>query len=121
MLFKQDVLRTSAQTSCDIEVADGLYSMGVGYGEAVSTTYIYVNNGTAISVDVPAYDLNHKPTNEVPDCTDDLVVKAFNMVNNCMYVQPYSCSLANTLEDMQLPDDTLSASQFIKEHYYEIS
>ena len=95
--------------------------MVVGYGEAVSTSYIYVNKGKAVSVDVPAYILNHKPTNEVPDCTDDSVVKAFNKVNNCMYVQPYSCSLANTLEDMQLPDDTLCVSQFIKEHYYEIS
>ena len=34
VLFKHDVLRTSAQTSCDIEVADGLYSVVVGYGEA---------------------------------------------------------------------------------------
>ena len=90
VLFKHDVLRTSAQTSCDIEVSDGLYSMVVGYGEAVSTSYIYVNNGTAVSVDMPTYILNHKPTNEVPDCTDDLVVKAFNMVNNRTYVQPHT-------------------------------
>ena len=46
---------------CDIEVSDGLYSMVVGYGEAVSTSYVYVNKGKAISVDVPAYILNHKP------------------------------------------------------------
>ena len=61
VLFKQDALRTSAQMSCDIEVADGLYSVDVAYGEAVSTSYVYVNKGKAISVDVPAYILNHKP------------------------------------------------------------
>ena len=61
VLFKQDALRTPAQMSCDIEVADGLYSVDVAYGEAVSTSYVYVNKGKAISVDVPVYILNHKP------------------------------------------------------------
>ena len=65
VLFKQDVRRTSAQVSFDTDVADGLYSMNVTYGEAVSNSYVYVNKGKAISVDVPAYVLEHTPTDEV--------------------------------------------------------
>ena len=110
VLFKHDVLRTSAQTSCDIEVADGLYSVVVGYGEAASTSYIYVNNGTAISVDVPAYVLDHTPTDEITGCARDLTVEIIDLINKKMHVQDYSRSLALTLEDMQLVDGLYSVA-----------
>ena len=108
-LFKQDALRTSAQMSCDIEVADGLYSVDVAYGEAVSTSYVYVNKGKAISVDVPVYILNYRATDVQLGCVDDLLVRAVNMVNKFTSVQPYSHSLTNTLENMQLPDGLYGA------------
>ena len=105
-----DVRRTSAQMSCDIEVAEGLYSMVVGYGEAVGTSYIYVNKGKAVSVDVPAYVLNCTPTDEVAGCARDLTVEVVDLINKRSHVQDYSRSLALTLEDMQLVDGLYSVA-----------
>ena len=109
-LFKQDALRRSAQTSCDVELADGLYSVDVAYGEAVNTSYVYVNKGKAISVDVPAYVLNCTPTDKVTGCALDLTVEVIDLVNKKMYVRTYSRSLALTLEDMQLADGLYSVA-----------
>ena len=110
VLFKQDVLRTSAQMSFDTDVADGLYIVDVAYGEAVSNSYVYVNKGKAISVDVPAYVLDHTPTDEVAGCTRDLTVEVVDLVNKRSHVQDYSRSLALTLEDMQLVDGLYSVA-----------
>ena len=110
VLFKQDVRRTFAHTTCDAELADGLYSMVVSYDKAVSTSYIYVNNGTVISVDVPAYILHHRPTEEVLDCVDDLSVEVIDLVHKVTCVRPYTRSLGSTLEDMELMDSLYSVA-----------
>ena len=96
--------------SCDIEVSDGLYSVDVAYGEAVNTSYVYVNKGKAISVDVPAYVLNYTPTDKVTGCAKDLTVEVIDLVNKKMRVRDYSRSLALTLEDMQLVDGLYSVA-----------
>ena len=110
VLFKQGVRRTFAHTTCDIEVVDGLYSVDVVYGEAVSTSYVYVNKGKAVSVDVPAYVLNCIPTDKVTGFAKDLTVEVIDLVNKKIYVQAYSRSLALTLEDMQLVDGLYSVA-----------
>ena len=82
----------------------------VTYDEVVSNSYVYVNKGKAISVDVPAYVLDHTPTNEVVGCAEDLTVEVIDLVNKKMHVQDYSRSLALTLEDMQLVDGLYSVA-----------
>ena len=84
--------------------------MVVGYGEAVSTSYVYVNKGKAISVDVPAYVLNCMPTDKVTGFAKDLTVEVIDLLNKKMHVQAYSRSLEPTLKDMQLVDGLYSVA-----------